>query len=100
MLSWPIPSTLKVLHGFLGLTGYYIKFIKDCGKITGPLTSLLKKNSFHWTKAAKEAFNHLKAALAEPPVLALPDFSIPFVIECDVVDNGIGAVLMQIICFP
>lgn len=50
----------------------------------GPLTSLLQRNSFHWMDAAKEAFHNLKAAMAKPPVLGLPNFSKPLIIECDV----------------
>ncbi|KAF8394116.1 hypothetical protein HHK36_020321 [Tetracentron sinense] len=95
MLIWPIPLTIKSLRGFLVLTGYYRKFIKDYGKIVGPLTSLLKRNSFIWTATATEALNQLKVAMDEPPVLKLPYFSRPFTIECDAARNGIRAVLMQ-----
>jgi hypothetical protein len=56
MQDWPHPKTLKRLHGFLGLTGYYHKFVKNYGKIAAPLTALLKKNSFTWTPAAVQDF--------------------------------------------
>ncbi|XP_019054354.1 PREDICTED: uncharacterized protein LOC109115147 [Nelumbo nucifera] len=95
MLSWPQPSSVTTLRGFLGLTGYYHKFVHGYASIIAPLTDLLKHNQFHWHPVATEAFLALKTAMAAIPVLALPDFTIPFTVETDTSIVAIGAVLSQ-----
>ncbi|WKA03429.1 hypothetical protein VitviT2T_021537 [Vitis vinifera] len=95
MTQWPIPNSLKSLRGFLGLVGYYRRFIKDYGKISQPLTDLLKKNSFFWNKEAEDAFNNLKTTMCRALVLVMPNFQKEFKIECDAAGGGIGVVLLQ-----
>jgi hypothetical protein len=87
------PRTVRVVCGFLGLTGYHRKFIRSYDDIAAPLTHLLKKEAFQWTLAATSAFDSLKAALTTAPVLQLPNFTRPFIVDCNVLGSSIGAVL-------
>ena len=95
IVEWPIPSKLKALREFIGLDDYYIIFLRSFGTIARSLTALMKKNCFEWSGEAETAFRTLKQALCEAPVLALPQFDKPFVVETDACGQGIRAGLMQ-----
>jgi hypothetical protein len=93
--SWPEPRSARGVRGFLGLAGYYSKFIRDFGSIAAPLTRLLRKEAFAWTPEAVEAFAALKRVLSMGPVLQMPDFSRQFIVDCDASGTSFGAVLHQ-----
>ncbi|XP_068309730.1 uncharacterized mitochondrial protein AtMg00860-like [Pyrus communis] len=93
--DWPTLSTIFALHGFLGLAGYYLKFVRNFGIIARPLTDLLRKDNFKWSTAVDNNFSALKKAMWSVPVLTFPDFTKPLTIECDAFNNGTGAVLSQ-----
>ena len=95
MVEWPTPSNLRDLRGFLGLTSYYRKFVRNYSSLAWPFTQQLKKYAFHWNEEANLAFQKLKRVMTSLPVLALPDFSQEFVIETDASGLGLRAVLMQ-----
>ena len=96
--DFPQPETKKDVRAFLGLTGYYRKFIPNYATIALPLTDLTKKslpNAVEWTTACDTAFTELKRRLVSTPVLKSPDFSKQFILQTDASERGIGAVLSQ-----
>ncbi|WVZ84291.1 LOW QUALITY PROTEIN: hypothetical protein U9M48_031341 [Paspalum notatum var. saurae] len=96
VLNWKQPQTVTEIRSFLGLAGYYRRFIKDFSKIAKPMTALTQKNAkFAWSPKCEEAFGTLKKLLTSAPVLAQPDITKPFDVYCDASGSGLGCVLMQ-----
>ena len=94
--NWEPPKTPTEVRSFLGLAGYYRRFIDDFSRIAIPLTSLTRKNvKFEWTESRKKAFETLKEKLINAPVLTLPDGNEDFVVYSDASNRGLGCVLMQ-----
>ncbi|CAM4550039.1 unnamed protein product [Caretta caretta] len=96
--KWPVPKSKKQVQSFLGLAGYYRRFVPHYSQIAAPLTDLTKKkqpNAVQWTGKCQKAFNKLKATLMSDPVLRAPDFDKPFLVTTDASERGVGAVLMQ-----
>ena len=95
--DWPQPTTPKQLQRFLGFANFYRCFIRDYSKTTAPLHALASGTAtrFRWTTEAGRAFSELKRRFSSAPILTHPDASLPFVVEVDASDVGIGAVLSQ-----
>nr|GEY30806.1 Ty3/gypsy retrotransposon protein [Tanacetum cinerariifolium] len=92
---WPTPKTQRQIRGFLGLAGYYCRFIKDYASIATPISCLLQKDGFKWGTTEAATFNALKHQLSHAPILCLLNFNDTFVIEADALSKGIGVVLPQ-----
>jgi hypothetical protein len=96
VLDWKLPTSVTQVRSFLGLVGYYRRFIPNFSKISKPITELLKKgNKYVWSKDFDEAFNTLKKLLTTSRVLAQPNIAKPFDVYCDASVTGMGCVLMQ-----
>jgi hypothetical protein len=94
--KWQSPKYVFQVRSFIGLAGYYHRFIESFSKIAKPMTELLKKHKkFVWTEDCEKSFQELKKRLTTSPVLTLPDTSKPFEIYCDASSTGLGCVLMQ-----
>ncbi|GJR05993.1 putative nucleotidyltransferase, ribonuclease H [Tanacetum coccineum] len=94
--NWKAPTTSSEIRSFLGLAGYYCRFIANFSKIAKPLTSLTQKNQkYMWGVEQEEAFQNLKNILCDAPILSLPDGVEDFVVYCDASSQGLGCVLMQ-----
>ena len=95
ILEWPHPKGLTELRVFIGISTYYRKFVKGFSQINSPLTDLTKKYAFQWHEEDEKSFQIMKEVMRSCPILDFPDFSKPFVLECDASREGIGAVLKQ-----
>ena len=107
VLHWPVPKTVYDVRAFLGFVGYYRRFIKDFSKIALPLRKLLiglesqgKKAAKHtpvdWGEEEQKAFDTLKSLCCQAPILAYPNYKLPFILHTDSSLEGLGAVLYQI----
>ena len=107
VLNWPVPETVYDVRAFLGFVGYYRRFIESFSKVALPLRKLLvglesqgKKAAKHtpvdWGETEQKAFDTLKSLFCQAPILAYPDYKLPFVLHTDSSLEGLGAVLYQI----
>jgi hypothetical protein len=95
VLSWRVPSSVRAVQAFLGLAGYYHRFIREFGSLAAPLTKLLYMERFIWTPEVNAVFHALQQAVMTAPILCLSAFNKEFIIECDASGTGIGVVLHQ-----
>ena len=104
--KWPTAKAVYDVRSFLGFVGYYGRFIKDFGKISKPIWEVItglenqskrtaKKSLIEWTEAANSAFESLKELCTSTPILAYPDYQLPFILHTDSSTEGLGAVLYQ-----
>jgi len=96
VLDWKVPTSVHEVRSFLGLAGYYRRFISEFSKTSKPMTRLLQKDEkFVWMPECEEAFHKLRTMLTSAPVLAQPDIEKPFDVFYDAFGIGLGYVLMQ-----
>ena len=104
--KWPVPQTVYDARSFLGFVGYYRRFIRDFSKISKPIREVIiglenqskrvaKKTLITWSEAAQSAFEVLKELCVNAPILAFPDYKLPFILHTDSSTEGLGAVLYQ-----
>nr|XP_017214371.1 uncharacterized protein LOC108191961 [Danio rerio] len=95
VINWPKPKTVKELQHFMGFANFYRRFIRNFSTVAAPLTSLVKGGStrLSWSNDATRAFSHLKSRFSSAPILCHPDPNLPFTLEIDASNTGIGAVL-------
>ena len=97
ILEWPTPSSATKVRSFHGLVSFYRKFIRNFSGICAPLIETIRgdRKEFKWTTTAARSFELLKKKVVEQPMLALPNFSKVFQVDCDASGSAIGAVLSQ-----
>ena len=95
MLVIELPTSPTAFRGFLGLIGFYQKFIKGYAAIASPLTSLLRRDQFCWSPEPHTTFSNLQQAMVSAPILSNPNFSLPFTIEIDASVMAMRVVLLQ-----
>jgi len=96
VVDWPRPTNVTEVRSFLGIAGYYRRFVKDFSKIATPLTQLLRKDhKFNWTEECEASFQELKQKLVTAPILVIPEGNEGYVVYSDASRQGLGCVLMQ-----
>ena len=96
LMSWERPKSVFEIRSFLGLTGYYRRFIEDFSRLAAPMTRLTRKEvKFDWDDQCEEAFQELKRRLTTAPILIVPDRGQGYTVYCDASRAGLGCVLMQ-----
>ena len=96
IMKWEAPRNMTEVRSFMGLVGYYRRFMQDFSIVARPLTNLLKKNvQFRWTATCQKSFEKLKEALTTTPILALPTGNGGLVVYTDASSQGLGCVLIQ-----
>ena len=96
VVDWPRPTNVTEVRSFLGMAGYYRRFVKDFSKITTPLTQLLRKDhKFNWTEECEASFQELKQKLVTSSILVIPEDNEGYVVYSDASRQGLGCVLMQ-----
>lgn len=94
--KWPTPTNVRDVRSFLGMANYFRKFVENFSQMVRPLTMLTRKDvEFVWSEDCEKAFRGAIQALVTAPILALPNFSKPFEVQCDASITGLGAVLLQ-----
>ena len=95
--EWPVPANESQLKAFLGTAGYYREFVPNYADIAAPLNTASQKGErFRWTAECEEAFLSIKRKLMNAPILAFPWLDVPFILDTDASDRGLGAVLSQV----
>ena len=96
MMSWERPKSVFEIRSFLGLAGYYRRFIEDFSRLVAPMTRLTRKEvKFDWDDRCEEAFQELKRRLTSAPILIVPERGQGYTMYCDALKVGLGCVLMQ-----
>ena len=96
VMSWERPKSIFEIHNFLGLAGYYRRFIEDFSRLVAPMTRLTRKEvKFEWNDQCEKAFQELKRRLTSAPILIVPERGQVYTVYCDASKDGLGCVLMQ-----
>ena len=95
-MNWERPTNVAEIRSFLGLAGYYRRFVEGFSKIASPLTCLMRKNTkFEWSNDCERSFQELKTRFTSAPVLTIPSSTEGFVVYSDASRQGLGCVLIQ-----